>query len=86
MPHLHDIQAEIRPKPKGYASVRHRYAEELYKITKRNVILYYSGWLQKPNARGTGINDLDMGAFMSVIHGLDRKRGLDLILHTPKRS
>ncbi len=30
-----------------------------------------------------GLNDLDKNGFMSVIHGLDRSKGLDLILHTP---
>ncbi|MEX1109943.1 MAG: hypothetical protein WEC00_13610 [Dongiaceae bacterium] len=60
----------------------------LHTLTKRNVIIYYSGWLQKPELvreRGVpfGISDADKNGFMSVINGLDRKRGLDLILHTP---
>ena len=80
MPHLHDIRGEIRA---GHNQVRLRYARKLRELTGRNIILYYSGWLQKPTAPGGEINDLDMGAFMSVIHGLDRERGLDLILHTP---
>ncbi len=29
------------------------------------------------------ISDNDLNGFMAVIHGLDRKKGLDLILHTP---
>ena len=29
------------------------------------------------------INDNDKNAFMTVIHGLNRKKGLDLTLHTP---
>jgi membrane-bound ClpP family serine protease len=30
-----------------------------------------------------GLNDLDKNGFMSVVHGLDSKLGLDLMLHTP---
>ena len=55
-------------------------------MTGRNVIVYYSGWLQKPTMRlGPlfSINDNDKNGFMSAIHGLDTNRGLDLILHTP---
>ena len=80
MPHLHEIRAEIRA---GHGSVRTRYARKLRDITGRNVIFYYSGWLQKPGAPGVEINDLDMSAFMSVFRKLNRKNGLDLILHTP---
>jgi membrane-bound ClpP family serine protease len=29
------------------------------------------------------VNDADKNGFMTVIHGLDRSKGLDLILHTP---
>lgn len=50
--------------------------------TGRNVIAYYSGWLQK-NAGGTAIDDNDKNAFMQVVHGLDKEKGLDIILHTP---
>jgi hypothetical protein len=68
--------------------VRRRYLKKLSAHTKRNTIIYYSGWLQKPHllrepAVGLGISDADKNGFMSVIHGLDRSKGLDLILHTP---
>lgn len=53
------------------------------KSAGRNVIAYYSGWLQKPGLYQTSINDDDKNGFMAVIHGLDREKGLDLILHTP---
>lgn len=33
--------------------------------------------------RGFELNDEDKNGFMSAIHGLDRSKGLDLILHTP---
>jgi hypothetical protein len=53
----------------------------------RNVIVYYSGWLQKPELerRGAafGLNDADKHAFVTAVHRLDRRKGLDLFLHTP---
>ncbi|MDR1941614.1 MAG: ATP-dependent Clp protease proteolytic subunit [Endomicrobium sp.] len=54
----------------------------LYKKTGRNVIAYYSGWLQKQTLE-SGISDLDQNSFMTTIHNLDKAKGLDLILHTP---
>ncbi|MFZ6008933.1 MAG: SDH family Clp fold serine proteinase [Bacteroidota bacterium] len=63
--------------------VRRKYLKALHEHTKRNVIAYYSGWLQKPNQLDTTINDKDKNALMVTIHKLDRKKGLDLILHTP---
>ena len=59
------------------------FLENLSKKTGRNTILYFSGFLQKPPTNDASINDLDINAFMENIHGLDKKRGLDLILHTP---
>lgn len=63
--------------------VRRRYLKQLYEHTGRNVIAYYSGWLSNPGAFGTDVNDEDKAAFMMAIHGLDKSKGLDLILHTP---
>lgn len=64
--------------------VRRQYLENLYNLTGRNVIAYYSGWLTNPNAPGGDVNDEDKGAFMMAIHGMeDKTKGLDLILHTP---
>jgi ClpP class serine protease len=68
--------------------VRRKYLKLLSNHTKRNIIIYYSGWLQKPhllsqNGVDLGISDADKNGFMSVIHKLDRSRGLDLLLHTP---
>lgn len=64
------------------------FMERLHALTGRNIIAYYSGWQQKQELskqgfQGFGIDDLDMNSFMSVVHGLDRSKGLDLILHTP---
>lgn len=63
--------------------VRKKYLAELYKFTGRNVITYYSGWLQKPGIEGSQISDDDKNGFMMAIHGMECKKGLDLILHTP---
>lgn len=63
--------------------VRHEYLKSLSDKTGRNVIAYYSGWLQKPNIASASINDDDKNGFMSAIYGLDRSKGLDLIIHTP---
>ena len=63
--------------------VRRKYIKELSRKTERNIIAYYSGWLQKPNIGNAEINDDDKNGFMATIHRLDRRKGLDLILHTP---
>lgn len=81
---LEEIQAEIK---KGSANaldvIRRKYLLEIHKKTGRNVIAYYSGWLQRGNAIDVIVNDKDKNAFMVNIHKLDRTKGLDLILHTP---
>lgn len=54
--------------------------------TNRNVICYYSAWLQgniaSPNPE-VQIYDNDMNGFMNAVYKLDKNKGLDLILHTP---
>jgi len=64
-------------------SVRRKYLAQLFKETGRNVIAYYSGWLQHKGAESSIINDKDKSGLMVTIHKLDRSKGLDLILHTP---
>lgn len=84
---LTEIQAQDAKLANGAQSaldiVRRRYLRRLFKKTDRNVIAYYSGWLSNPQAFGTDVNDEDKVAFMMAIHGLQKERGLDLILHTP---
>jgi membrane-bound ClpP family serine protease len=63
--------------------VRKKYLTQLHEHTKRNLIAYYSGWLSKGSVFLSDINDEDKNGFMTTIHKLDRKLGLDLILHTP---
>lgn len=85
MPNWSEVLEEIQQSKRVDALdfVRRKYLKQLSDITKRNVIAYYSGWLQKPGLSITSINDDDKNGFMSTIHGLDRTKGLDLILHTP---
>lgn len=72
-------EASIGPQDR----VRRAYLLQLSDYTKRNVIAYYSGWLQKPNHLSSIIDDNDMNGLMTTIHQLDRTKGLDLLLHTP---
>jgi ATP-dependent protease ClpP protease subunit len=67
-------------------SIRHKYVKELYAHTGRNVITYYSGFLSKPGIAGVEISDEDKNGFMMAIHGMNRRNGLDLLLHTPGGS
>jgi membrane-bound ClpP family serine protease len=83
MPSWHDILKEISEKGSTHDVVRREYLKNLHRLTNRNIIIYYSAWLQKPNVGGIQVNDADKNGFMTVINKLDRSRGLDLILHTP---
>jgi hypothetical protein len=85
MPNWNEVLEEIKgiQRPDALDVIRRKYLKALHDYSKRNVIAYYSGWLQKPNFEGTVINDDDKNGFMTTIHRLDRSKGLDLILHTP---
>ena len=82
MPNWHNILNEIGKMGSPPDVVRRNYLKKLSEYTGRNTIVYYSGWLQK-NVPGSEVNDSDKTGFMTVINGLDRTKGLDLILHTP---
>lgn len=86
MPDWKKVSKEIE----GYAvkanpldRIRRKYLKIFSEYTGRNVITYYSAFVQKPDIDDIEINDNDMNAFMQTIYGLDKSRGLDLILHTP---
>ena len=91
MPSRQEIDVEIVRSAGAYtlsakhaSSVVGKYLLSLHTKTKRNVIAYYSNFLAMPaSVPGLSIDDMDMNGFMANIHKLDRKLGLDLILHTP---
>ncbi len=63
--------------------VRRKYLKVLSEYTGRNIIAYYSAFLDKGGAPNLDINDSDMTGFMNAVRGMDCSKGLDLILHTP---
>lgn len=83
MPSWHSILEDIRKRGSVHDVIRREYLANLHEVTGRNIIVYYSGWLQKPGVPGAFVNDADKNGFMTVIHQLDRSKGLDLLLHTP---
>ena len=72
MPDWKQILDEINQSGSTHDVIRRKYLAKLSKLTRRNVILYYSGWLQKPGLRGTEVNDADKNGFMTCVHRLDR--------------
>jgi ClpP class serine protease len=87
---LKEIQSQ-KNEPAGGESasdkVRKKYLMQLHShLEQRNVICYYSGWLSKHKIEGVEITDEDKNGFMLCVDGLDRNKGLDLILHTPGGS
>ena len=95
MPIWSEILTEIQSAPQvqgiaDFDGVRRKYLQKLYKHTRRNIILYASGWLQKSqifevSPEDALISDEDIHAFMEVSNGL-RGPNLDLILHSPGGS
>ena len=83
MPTWHDFLHDIQAGGGVHDRLRRQCLQDLHDLTNRNVILYYSGWLQNPGAPASGIDDSDKSSFMTVVHGMDRTKGLDLFLHTP---
>lgn len=57
-------------------------------ITNRNVIVYASSYLQKPQVPGIylSITPEDINGFLSALYKMDSSKGLLLILHTPGGS
>lgn len=89
MPDLTGILDEIKEiehKGSSIDQIRRKYIKQLAEKRNRNIIIYYSGWLQKPTIAESSILDTDINGFMSTIHELDKTKGLDLILHTPGGS
>lgn len=81
---LSEVLSAIGSIPNGYDLMRRQFIKRLSDYTGRNVIIYYSAFLNKQSNRvNMSICDYDMNGFMATIKGMDRDKGLDLILHTP---
>ncbi len=79
-----ELIKEIGQLGSPFDILRRKYIADLARYTKRNVICYYSGWLQKSElGMAAAVNDTDKNGLMTTINGLDVSKGLDLILHTP---
>lgn len=88
MPNFKEVLEEVQALASSGMSnpldkIRRDYLSKIQEHTNRNVIAYYSGWLQRGNVMDVIVNDKDKNAFMVNIHKLDRTKGLDIILHTP---
>lgn len=83
MGNWNELLDEVKSAGSVYDVTRRKHLRKLSRITGRNTIAYYSGWLQKSDVPHLNVNDADKNGFMSVIHKMDRSKGLDLILHTP---
>ena len=84
MPNWGQVLAEIQGTrvDNPLDTIRRKYLKIMNEYTGRNVIAYYSGFLQKNNPN-SAIDDNDKNALMQAVYGLDKTKGLDLILHTP---
>jgi hypothetical protein len=82
---LQEVHASSPGPQKDLDGIRRRYLGQLADLTERNVIAFYSGWLQKLGTKSAyfSISDAMMSGLMTAVKGLDKSRGLDLILHTP---
>lgn len=83
MPNWGAVLKEVNNSIHPLDSARWKYLGLFNRYTNRNVISYYSGFLQKSGDARTAIDDNDKNAFMQAVHQLDKTKGLDLILHTP---
>lgn len=86
MPTFREIVNEAIALGNQFDVVRRKYIRQLHELTGRNVIVYYSAFLQKFGAElqpYLQVSDGDKNGLMATIHQLDRSKGLDLFLHTP---
>jgi len=91
MPTRAEIQKIINERKGGAQDeVRRSYLANAAKISKRDTILYASGWTSPKRHEGVPPNFLslvieDIQGFMAALHGLEGDK-LDLIIHSPGGS
>ncbi len=95
MPSWTQLADEFNALPAGPARIRWFQARqvEYIKATStrregRNILVYASAFLQKPDCpfHYQAITSEDLNGLMSCLHGMDCKKGLTLVLHTPGGS
>lgn len=70
-----------------FDSVRRKYLSLLSAHTNRNIILYASAFTQKSGAPELqSVTEEDVQGMMEVSHALDKKKPVDLIIHSPGGS
>lgn len=83
MPSWNNLFDSIQPV-NAIENQKKKLFKTLTNYTKRNCVVYYSCWQQKEGIQGAfSIDDDDKNGFMNALYGLDKSKGLDLILHTP---
>lgn len=83
MPSWGAVLDELNATSNPLDQMRRKYLKIMHEYTGRNVIAYYSSFIQNPSLEGNQIDENDKNAFMQAVCGLDRSIGLDLVLHTP---
>lgn len=83
MPNWEHVLAEITAANGNIDQIRRKYLSKLGELTGRNIITYYSGFLQRPGILQCTITDIDKNGFMNAIYELDYSKGLDLLVHSP---
>jgi len=69
MPDWGKLLNEVQTTGGAHDVVRRKYLTRLHEVTGRNIIVYYSGWLQKGQLQRQGVpfelNDGDKNGFMA---------------------
>ena len=47
MPNWKELMEEVKAAGSTHDVIRRKYLQQLHEVTARNIIVYYSGWLQK---------------------------------------
>jgi hypothetical protein len=76
MPNWKELLEEVKAAGSTHDVIRRKYLQQLHQLTGRNLIIYYSAWLQKGELQrqgigGFSISDADKNGFMTAIHGMD---------------